>query len=52
MYRVLWAAYHRNALREQPGLVPAGELVEERGLVAEIWEEMLALSAGSESARN
>jgi glutamate-ammonia-ligase adenylyltransferase len=52
MYRVLRAAYHRNALREQPGLVPAGELVEERGLVAEIWEEMLALSAGSESARN
>jgi glutamate-ammonia-ligase adenylyltransferase len=47
MYRVLRAAYHRYALREQPGLTPATELQEERRLVAEMWEEMLVRSVGS-----
>ena len=41
MYRVLRSAYHRNALREEPGLVAANQLQEERRLVGEMWAEMM-----------
>jgi len=41
MYRVLRASYHRNSLREQPGMIPTGELAEERRIVREIWAEMM-----------
>ena len=41
MYRVLRAAFHRNALREQPGLIAAHELEEERRLVGEMWAETM-----------
>ena len=41
MYRALRAAYHRNALREEPGLIAADDLTEERALVTEMWQEMM-----------
>jgi len=41
MYRVLRGAYHRNALRERPGLIGQDELVGERRLVGEMWREMM-----------
>ncbi len=42
MYRVFRAGYHRNALRERPGLVAADVLVEERRIVSEMWQEMMS----------
>ncbi|MEN8175994.1 MAG: bifunctional glutamine synthetase adenylyltransferase/deadenyltransferase, partial [Pseudomonadota bacterium] len=41
MYKVLRSAFHRNALREQPGLVAADQMLAERELVAEMWRETL-----------
>ncbi len=40
-YRVFRAVYHRNALQELPGLVPAEELIEERRMVANIWDDLM-----------
>ena len=40
-YRVLRAAYHRNALSELPGLIDDSLLVEERKTVEEIWQELM-----------
>ncbi len=44
-YRTFRAIYHRDALREQPGLMPESELAEQRGMVREIWHSMM--EAGS-----
>ena len=41
MYRVFRAAYHRDALRERPGLIAASDMVEERRMVREMWHEMI-----------
>ncbi|MEJ1358954.1 MAG: bifunctional [glutamate--ammonia ligase]-adenylyl-L-tyrosine phosphorylase/[glutamate--ammonia-ligase] adenylyltransferase [Candidatus Sedimenticola sp. (ex Thyasira tokunagai)] len=40
-YRVLRAAYHRNALGELSGLIPDDRLEEERQIICEIWDEMM-----------
>ena len=40
-YRVFRAIYHRNALQELPGLVAVENLVEERKIVAEIWDDLM-----------
>jgi glutamate-ammonia-ligase adenylyltransferase len=40
-YRAFRAAYHRNALQEQPGLVSDGMLMDERRRVAEIWRDLM-----------
>lgn len=40
-YKVYRAIYHRNALKELPGLVPVDDLEEERAMVIEIWQQML-----------
>jgi glutamate-ammonia-ligase adenylyltransferase len=40
MYRVFRAAYHRDALRERPGLISSADMVEERRMVREMWQEM------------
>ncbi len=40
-YRTFRAAYHRNALRELPGLVADGELMQERTAVQEIWQAVM-----------
>ena len=41
MYRVFRAAYHRDALRERPGLISSADMVEERRMVREMWHEMI-----------
>jgi glutamate-ammonia-ligase adenylyltransferase len=40
-YQVFRAVYHRNALREAPGLMPDDQLAEERRLVREIWQDLM-----------
>jgi glutamate-ammonia-ligase adenylyltransferase len=40
-YRAFRAAYHRNALQDQPGLVSDGLLMDERQKVAEIWRDLM-----------
>jgi glutamate-ammonia-ligase adenylyltransferase len=40
-YKALRAAYHRNALQDTPGLVPADELVAEREAVAGLWAALM-----------
>jgi glutamate-ammonia-ligase adenylyltransferase len=41
LYQVLRAAYHRNALQESPGVVPDGELREERAMVGDLWRSLM-----------
>lgn len=40
-YQVYRAIYHRNALKESSGLVPAEMLVKERTMVIKIWQKLL-----------
>ena len=40
-YRTFRAAYHRNALQDQPGLVADDQLTDERRRVAEIWRDLM-----------
>ncbi len=40
-YQVFRAVYHRNALRESPGLMPEDQLVEERQMVRDIWQLLM-----------
>jgi len=40
-YRAFRAAYHRNALQDQPGLVSDDKLMGERQKVAEIWRDLM-----------
>ncbi len=40
-YRTFRAVYHRNALRELPGLAAENELIEERTAVQEIWQTVM-----------
>jgi glutamate-ammonia-ligase adenylyltransferase len=40
-YRAFRAAYHRNALRELPGLAPESELKQERSAVQELWQSVM-----------
>lgn len=40
-YRVLRAAYHRNALSELPGLIPEEKLQEERQIIRDIWHSLM-----------
>jgi [glutamine synthetase] adenylyltransferase / [glutamine synthetase]-adenylyl-L-tyrosine phosphorylase len=44
-YRTFRAAYHRNALQDQPGLVPADAFPAERQGVAVLWEELIGGAA-------
>ena len=40
-YKALRAAYHRNALRDTPGLVSDEQLQPDRARVAEVWQDLL-----------
>jgi len=40
-YRTLRTASHRKSLQDSPALVPDDELVEERGLVRDIWRTLM-----------
>ena len=40
-YKVFRAVYHRNALQESPGRVASNLLVEERGMVQDIWRGLM-----------
>ena len=40
-YRAFRAVNHRNALREEPGLMPEGELTKEREQVRAIWRTVM-----------
>jgi len=40
-YRVLRAAYHRNALQDQSSVISDDLLVEERGLVKGLWASLM-----------
>ncbi|MCG8427569.1 MAG: bifunctional [glutamate--ammonia ligase]-adenylyl-L-tyrosine phosphorylase/[glutamate--ammonia-ligase] adenylyltransferase, partial [Chromatiales bacterium] len=40
-YRLLRAAYHRNALSELPGLIDDSELLAERQQIQAIWQELM-----------
>ena len=41
-YRTLRAAYHRSALQDQPALIDANQLQEERRLVRRIWDRVFS----------
>ncbi len=40
-YRAFRAVYHRNALRELPGLAAESELIQERTAVQELWQNVM-----------
>jgi glutamate-ammonia-ligase adenylyltransferase len=44
IYRVLRAAHHRYSLQEKPAIIPADELIEERRIVREAWEQLMQIS--------